>query len=86
MKRAVILNCLLTGLLLTGLLLTGPAMAEDVAGVAALRDKATNSWHAGEFSEGVKALKEAVALYVDVDPLPVAPWAMTMRMLTWHQM
>jgi len=67
-------------------LLAGPVLAQDVDGAAALRETASKHWRAGNFAEGVKALKEAVALYVGTDPLPVAPWAQTMRMLTWQQM
>jgi len=68
------------------LLFAASAWAQDVAGAAALRDKASEHWNAGQYADGVKALKEAVALYVGVDPLPVKPWALTMRMLTWQQM
>lgn len=86
MKRTAILICLISGFLLSGSAFAGPALADDVAGVAALRDKATKAWYAKDFAGGVKALKEAIALYEGVDPLPVEQWAMTMRMLTWHQM
>ncbi|MHC4956071.1 MAG: hypothetical protein ACYTGZ_19680 [Planctomycetota bacterium] len=57
----------------------------DVDGAQALRDKASECWNDKQYDDGVKALKEAVALYVGVDPLPLVPWSQTVRMLVWHQ-